>query len=35
VLRLRVPDDVAAWNRAILAFLTTLPPEARIILFWC
>lgn len=35
VLRLRVPDDTAAWNKAILAFLTALPPDARIVLFWC
>lgn len=35
VLRLRVPDDLAAWNKAILAFLTTLPPESLIVLYWC
>src|SRR5262245_53496056 len=28
LLRLRVPDDLAVWNRAILAFLTTLQPDA-------
>lgn len=33
--RLRVPDDVAAWNRAVLAFLLALPPDARIVLYWC
>lgn len=32
---LRVPDDFAEWNRAILAFLTTLPPDARVVLYWC
>jgi hypothetical protein len=30
-----VPDDVAAWNRAIIAFLLALPEETRIVLFWC
>jgi hypothetical protein len=33
--RLRVPADVAPWNRAVLAFLLALPPEARIVLYWC
>jgi hypothetical protein len=33
--QLRVPDDVAPWNRAVLAFLLALPPDARIVLFWC
>ncbi len=33
--RLRVPDDVAPWNRAVLAFLMALPPDTRIVLFWC
>ncbi len=33
--RLRVPDDIAEWNRAILAFLTILPTDARIVLYWC
>lgn len=32
---LAVPDDLAPWNRAILAFLLALPPDARIILYWC
>lgn len=32
---LRVPDDTADWNRAILAFLTALPPDTRIVLYWC
>lgn len=36
VLRdLQVPDDVCDWNRAILAFLLALPPDARIVLYWC
>lgn len=33
--RLMVPDDTAPWNRAIVAFLLELPPDARIVLFWC
>jgi hypothetical protein len=33
--RLVVPDDTAVWNRAILAFLLALPPDARIVLYWC
>jgi hypothetical protein len=33
--QLRVPDDVSQWNRAVLAFLVTLPAGARIILYWC
>jgi hypothetical protein len=33
--RLRLPEDVGIWNQAILAFLLALPPDARIILFWC
>jgi hypothetical protein len=32
---LRVPDEIDPWNRAILAFLLTLPSDARIILYWC
>src|SRR5262249_39708498 len=32
---LRMPDDLAPWNRAVLAFLLALPPDARIVLFWC
>lgn len=32
---LRVPDDIDPWNRAVLAFLLALPPETRIVLFWC
>jgi hypothetical protein len=33
--RLVVPDDTAAWNRAIVAFLLALPPDTRIVLYWC
>jgi hypothetical protein len=33
--QLRVPDDVAPWNRAVLAFLLALPADARVVLFWC
>jgi hypothetical protein len=32
--RLRVPDDVAPWNRAVLAFLLALPSDTRIVLYW-
>jgi hypothetical protein len=31
----RLPEDMSPWNQAILAFLLALPPDARIILFWC
>jgi hypothetical protein len=33
--RLRLPDDLSPWNRAVLAFLWALPPDSRIILYWC
>ena len=32
--QLVISDEIAPWNRAILAFLTTLNPEARIVLVW-
>ena len=32
---LQVPDDVSPWNRAVLAFLLALSPEARVVLYWC
>ncbi len=32
---LRVPDDLSDWNRAVLSFLLALPPDARVILYWC
>jgi hypothetical protein len=35
IRQLRVPDDVSPWNRAVLAFLLTLPPDTRIVLYWC
>jgi len=33
--RLKLPEDLAPWNEAILAFLRTLPPDKRLILYWC
>jgi hypothetical protein len=33
--RLRLPDDLVPWNRAVLAFLLGLPPEMRVVLYWC
>jgi len=33
--RLQLLDELAPWNRAVLAFLLSLPPEARVILYWC
>ena len=33
--RLEVPEGVSPWNNAVLAFLTALPEDARIVLFWC
>ncbi len=32
---LRLSDDVGPWNRAVLTFLLALPPETRLILYWC
>jgi hypothetical protein len=32
---LRVPGDAVPWNKAVLAFPLALPPDARIVLFWC
>ena len=32
---LRVVEEMSDWNRAVLAFLFALPPETRIVLFWC
>jgi hypothetical protein len=32
---LRLPDGLASWNEAILAFLLALPAETRIVLYWC
>lgn len=33
--RLVVPDDTAPWNRAIITFLLALPPDTRLVLYWC
>ena len=33
--KLREPEDVSPWNRAVLAFLLALPPGSRIVLYWC
>jgi hypothetical protein len=33
--RLRFPDDLGDWNRAVVAFLLALAPDARVILYWC
>ena len=33
--RLQVPEGVSPWNNAVLAFLTSLPADERIVLFWC
>jgi hypothetical protein len=35
VRRIRVPEDLCDWNRAVLAFLLALPPGARVVLYWC
>lgn len=35
VTQLTVPADTAQWNRAVVAFLSALPAETRIILYWC
>lgn len=32
---LHPPDDLAPWNVAVLAFLKALPPDTRLVLFWC
>lgn len=33
--RLQVPGDIHPWNHAVLAFLLALPPDSRIVLYWC
>ena len=33
--QLELPSDIAPWNRAVMAFLLSLPADARIILYWC
>jgi hypothetical protein len=35
LVRLLIPEDIAPWNRAVLAFLLALPPDTRIVLYWC
>lgn len=35
IARIQVPEDIAPWNRAVLAFLQALPSESRIVLYWC
>src|SRR5262249_37539415 len=32
---LPVPDEVAPWNRAVLAFPLAFPPDGGIVLYWC
>jgi hypothetical protein len=32
--RLVVPDDTAAWNRAVLTFLVALTADGRIVIYW-
>src|SRR5262249_12106296 len=33
--RLHLPEDLSPWNRAALSFLTALPRDTRVILYWC
>ncbi len=33
--RLVPPDEMSPWNAAVLAFLTALPDNTRIVLYWC
>lgn len=28
-------EEIGEWNRAALAFLLTLPPDTKIVLYWC
>ena len=28
-------DEISQWNRAALAFIVSLPPETKVILYWC
>ena len=32
---LRLPADLSPWNRAAVSFLLALPPDTRVILYWC
>ena len=33
--KLTVPFEISPWNRAVLAFLSELPDDRRIVLYWC
>lgn len=33
--RVTLPTDTHPWNRAVLAFVSTLPTDTRIVLYWC
>jgi hypothetical protein len=35
VRALRDIQDISEWNRAVLAFLVSLPPGTCIVLYWC
>lgn len=35
IRKLKVPDDVDPWNNAVIAFLVSLPPDSKIVLYWC
>lgn len=35
LIGIRVPPDLTAWNCAVLDFLRGLPPNSRVVLFWC
>src|SRR5438128_745371 len=35
VRSLRPVEDLSDWNRAALAFVLSLPPGARLVLYWC
>jgi len=35
VKKLKIPEDVAPWNAAVLTFLVSLPPDSKIVLYWC
>lgn len=32
---LRLVQDIAEWNRAVIAFMLALPRGTRIVLYWC
>src|SRR4051794_27233507 len=31
----RFPEDLGDWNTAVLRFLLALPPQSRLVLYWC